>query len=228
MPDNYNPVDPNRKGPFWLGWNLTQQCADQWSAFCNKFVDEPIAPDELHFTMFYCNDGADPEKPWPAPMIASWDARPTGVGKLGKALVVLFDAPQFVHSRFAQLGKDYQHSFPTLIPHMSLSYGGSDSGNDSAPSIYTKIKDMGLGLQFNNEQVNKPNDPTDKACFMDVMSTIYPDYSCKQRFLDVLFSAYEGDPDIANAFASGNTEIFKDKLIPFVARIESERPKSDS
>lgn len=209
----------DKSGPFWLGWNLMSD-RSRWGEWLYKNINNPVPVGKLHFTMFYCKDN---DKPWPEPMKAVWTGKPCGLGLLGKALVVLFDAPQFVHARFTQLSADYQHSFPSLVPHMSLSYDGTQYGGD-LQGLYRNLTDSELPLTFNNESIDTPDDPTDQSSYMDVMSSIYPTPHEKSPFEIMFRRACDKVPDIASQYVTGGPA-YKKSLVDVISYMETERPR---
>jgi hypothetical protein len=233
MSDDANQSDAaTNKGPFWLGWQLSKQAREKWGQFAGDNFNGAVKPEDLHFTMFYCNDGANPEQEWPQPMNAAWAGKPSGVGILGKALVVLFDAPQFIHSRFAQLQGDYKHSFPTLIPHMTLTYDG-DKYRENLHRTWQDIQGSDMPLTFTHEDVQVPEDPTqnkDESAFLDFMSALQPaGYVHKPwnelRFIQAFTKCFSNNIELAAAYESGNAEIYKKHLVKLVADLENERTK---
>jgi hypothetical protein len=147
-------------GPFWSGWSLTKSNALDWHNWAkDNGIEDAIEPHELHFTIIYCNSNPI-DKKWPPPMQAAWNGKPAGIGQLGDALVVLFDAPQFIHSRFDQLNREWPHSFPTLVPHVSLTYDAAPHV-DRIGSLSRALQQAPQLLQFHNEKIDVPSDPTE-------------------------------------------------------------------
>lgn len=205
-----------KAGPFWLGWKLSEQARDLWTIWAkeNDIAIMPAA--KLHFTQFYAPD-EPADKAWPQPMQAAFTCRPNGVAWLGKALLVLFDAPQFIQARFTQLASEYQHSFSSLIPHMSLFYNENATGGVTKEMTQTLAKlNRSIGvmpdLTFVNEDIDAPN--SDEAAMQYLETAGFVDLSkhkssARGEFLSAFGQALSAHPELVEAWQSGDREAYR-------------------
>jgi hypothetical protein len=216
---------PGGSGSFWLGWDLSEQSKTMWSIWARENDIAIMDPSKLHFTQFYANAEA-PGTPWPQPMQAAFTCRPNGVAWLGKALVVLFNAPQFVLARFEQLRSEYTHSFASLIPHMSLFYNenleGIASEEQTAMSIrLNRLVNTMPDLTFVNEQINAPNDSAalfmETAGFLDVAKKD----STRAEFLSAFFKALYSHPELIEAWKSGDKEVYRKAWVGVLQKMDA-------
>jgi hypothetical protein len=218
-------------GAFWIGWNLSTGSQAAWKDWAkdNKIPLMPV--NELHCTEFYApNEPAD--KKWPEPMQAAFTCRANGVARLGKALVVLFDAPQFVTSRFTQLQSEYEHSFASFIPHMSLFYsepGAEGAGKQITDELIGKLNaDIGTmpSLVFQNQEVNAPKDSLSTAAlvYMDTCG-LYDIAKHKDnprgKFLSAFGKALAEHPGLVEAWASGDKNTYRAEWVKVLAALSS-------
>lgn len=77
-------------------------------------------PYPMHHTLIYSKNPKEDDEP--VLMNYNVAGKYTGAAILGDALVILFDAPDIIKNRFAELNKKYGHSFPSLLSHVSILY----------------------------------------------------------------------------------------------------------
>jgi hypothetical protein len=204
MPDDVNQNDqesdfaPLKSGPFIALWNLAPNNAQAWHQWAHEHnIADAMQPNDMHCTMLYCPTNPI-DKEWPDALQAAWDGKPKGVGILGKALVIFFDAPQFIQARFDQLNREWPHSFPTFIPHVSLTYDAEQYKNQ-LPYMNANLPDQ--PLRFNNETIDIIRDPTKSDSSSDLGANL--------QFLTAFQEAFKVNKDIARAFVEKDMRTYR-------------------
>lgn len=225
------------KGPFWLGWKLSASSQDAWKKWSTDNNVPLMSVSELHCTEFYAPNAPE-DKAWPPTIEAAFTVRPNGIARLGNALVILFDAPQFVTARFLQLQSDYEHSFASFIPHMSLFYMDKDRededkdtlGNDQMiAGLNAKIQDM-PALTFQNQEINMPKEAVDKAALLymencglyDTAKHKHTD-DPRSEFLSAFGKALSANPDLIDNWKSGDKDVYRSSWVKVLRVMSSEK-----
>ena len=215
-------VIKTNKGPFVLMWQVADPCVKAWQEWGVDNHVKVMDDVPLHMTQFYAKTESS-DHDWPDVMNAAFTVKPNGVAKLGKALVVMFDAPQFINARFQQLKTNYSHSFPTLIPHMSLIYD-----QDVEDGIVGRLNDVEKpSITFNREIIESiVNIDKAELQFMET-SGLYSDLMDTASSDETNFRQYVRDAmsnELESAWKSGDYSAYTSKwaetirAIPFVRK----------
>jgi hypothetical protein len=143
----------------WLVSHSSAALIADWMRFVG--VPEPVPADELHCTVMYSPErsltpGSHGDRPLPMPHTVPFGSRETTIlgareDKPG-ALVVLFPSAQ-VSARNAYFRDVHglEHSFPTMLPHVTLSYNAAACPRD----LFCRMvaNPMPLPLEFDRERI---------------------------------------------------------------------------
>lgn len=116
-------------------------------------IQDGVPGDELHTTLLYDEDPShdlfEPERD------RVYHASVTRVGVLGDALV-LFLETQDLLTRFDEvLSMGYTHSFPSLLPHITIKYNPSEEDIRVAKSREDGFKEVCDGLFLTGEYTER-------------------------------------------------------------------------
>lgn len=106
---------------------------------------------DMHCTVFFCNRGME-KLNLNTEKVIEVHFEPkinrTDISELGEALVIKFSSPEIQEIFDSIKDKGYQHSFETLIPHMSLKY---EPSKEDIEKIKDVISDLNIeSLKFSD------------------------------------------------------------------------------
>lgn len=147
----------------WLVSRSHAALVADWMRFVG--VPDPVAPEDLHCTVMYSPERAlsadlHGDRPLPMPQTVPFGKRETTIlgacGDKPGALVVTFPSAQ-VENRNAFYRDRYglEHSFPSIIPHVTLSYNASACPRELFCRMVSNP--MPLPLEFDRERVTWVN-----------------------------------------------------------------------
>ena len=152
----------------FVGWMLSHKTAQDiydWANFVG--VCNLLDPEEMHCTMMYAPDArlesdAFGERPLPMPVEVGRHNLPQTrvLGKPGSAgaLVTTYDSEQLhARHRYWRDERNLVHSFPTFLPHVTLSYDAASQRPD-VMQIMHRCPCM-LPVTFDRERVALANPP---------------------------------------------------------------------
>lgn len=109
---------------------------------------ECLPPSELHCTLMY--DESDPNiKILKNTQV--YNAKVTGVKMLGDAIAITMDSPGITKRHKELKNAGYNHSYPSLLIHMSINYNPKDTDKDLL-ELLIKLKGIPKVLKFGNEK----------------------------------------------------------------------------
>jgi hypothetical protein len=143
----------------WLVSRSSAALMADWMRFVG--VPEPVAPEDLHCTVMYSPErsltpGAHGDRPLPMPHTVPFSNRSTQIlgardDKPG-ALVVVFPSAQVeARNTYYRDVHGLEHSFPTVLPHVTLSYNAAACPRDLFCRLVSSP--MPLPIELDRERV---------------------------------------------------------------------------
>lgn len=176
----------------------------------------------LHCTLVYAKEGAsesatdaDVDGAQSVPYIT--DVNVTGMAILGTSLVVLFEPSEIIKSRFNALNKVYKHSYPELLPHVTIA-----SLKDNAQIVAADLERIAATLPMKLTLIGEHSDNIDGDTASIPLSLIAYDDEAKKRepsareaFLRAFHGRLSASDAVVNAWASSDPQVFKASWVTF-------------